>query len=236
MVIQRLNEDSSWLWEMDGISVIVDPWFSPSQIDLAPWFSEQFHVTEQPKVSDLARPDYLLISHPFTDHCNKETLLQFSPDIPVIALQSVQRKIKKWGHFSTFLNLEEVPFSIKYLRPKAMLDLVHGAFLVSDHNGKSLIYSPHGSRFDELPKADVLITTTIRYYLPFWLGGTVNLGWKQALRTADLSGAEMILPTHDEPKKGQGLVAKLAQRTERSLRESDNRLVDLPVGQALRFD
>lgn len=236
MVIQRLNDDSSWLWEIDGISVIIDPWFSASQIDLAPWFSEQFHVTEQPKVSDLKRLDYLFISHPFTDHCNKETLLQFSRDIPVIALPSVQRKMKKWGHFSTFLTLEEAPFSIQHMRPRAMLDLVHGAFLVTDLNGKSLLYSPHGSQFNSLPKADVLITTTIRYYLPFWLGGTVNLGWKQALSTADLCKAKTILPTHDEPKRGQGLVAKLAKRTERLTRESDSRLVDLPVGQVLRFD
>ena len=236
MVIQRLNEDSSWLWEIDGISVIVDPWFSASQIDLAPWFSEQFHVTQQPKVSELNRPDYLFVSHTFTDHCNKETLLQFSPDIPVISLPAVQRKIQKWGHFKTFLTLEEAPFSIQFLRPKALLDLVHGAFHLSDNNGKSLLYSPHGSQFKTLPKADVLITTTIRYYLPFWLGGTVNLGWKHALKTADLCEAKIILPTHDEPKKGKGLVAKLAKRTERSTRESDVRLYELPVGKELRID
>jgi hypothetical protein len=236
MVIQRLNEDSSWLWEIDGLSIIVDPWFSASQVDLAPWFSEQFHVTEQPKVSELKRPDYLFISHPFTDHCNKETLLQFSSDIPVIALPSIQRKIKKWNHFTTFLSLHEAPFTVNFYQPKSKLDLVHGAFHITDNDGKSLIYSPHGSQFDTLPKADVLITTTIRYFLPFWLGGTVNLGWEHVLKNAELSGTTTILSTHDEPKRGIGLVAKLARRTERSTKERDERLVDLTVGQKLIID
>lgn len=53
MIIKRLNEDSSWWWEIDGYSIAVYPWFSPSQIDLAPWFSEQFHVTPQPEVGQL---------------------------------------------------------------------------------------------------------------------------------------------------------------------------------------
>jgi hypothetical protein len=233
MIIKRLNEDSSWWWEIDGKSVIVDPWFSPSQVDLAPWFSEQFHVTEQPKVNELPKADFIFISHPFTDHCNKETLLQFSPEIPVIALSSVRSKIQKWNHFKTLLSLEEAPVSISYLKPKSIFDLVHGAYVFTAKSGKSLIYSPHGSQFSHLPKADVLITTTIRYYLPFWLGGTVNLGWDVAIKNAELCEAKTILSTHDEPKRGKGMVAKLAQRTERATTSKDQRFTELPIGETL---
>ena len=232
MIIKRLNEDSSWWWEIDGKSFVVDPWFSPSQIDLAPWFSEQFHVTDQPEVSELEQPDFIFVSHPFTDHCNKETLLQFSADIPVIAMPSVQRKIRKWNHFTTFLTPDEAPVSISYLEPKSLLDLVHGAFVFREKSGKSLIYSPHGSQFSNLPKADVLITTTIRYYLPFWLGGTVNLGWDVAIKNADLSEATAVLSTHDEPKRGKGLVAKLARRTERNSTFKDPRFIRLARGES----
>jgi hypothetical protein len=234
MIIKRLNEDSSWLWEIDGYSIVVDPWFSPSQIDLAPWFSEQFHVTPQPEVGEIKTPDFILISHPFTDHCNKETLLQFSPEIPIIGPSTVLRKIGKWNHFKRVLSMEEAPFQIRYLRPMSLFDLVHGAFLVHEKTGKSLIYSPHGSQFKNLPTADILITTTIRYDLPFWLGGTVNLGWEIALHNAELCKATTILPTHDENKRGKGLVARLAKRTGK-LAITDLRLNDLKLGTELRF-
>ena len=45
MKLTKLNDDNSWLWEFDGKIILVDPWFSPSQVDFYPWFSEQFHVT-----------------------------------------------------------------------------------------------------------------------------------------------------------------------------------------------
>lgn len=235
MIIKRLNEDSSWWWEIDGYSLIVDPWFSPSQVDLAGWFSEQFHVTPQPIVRELTKPDFLFISHPFTDHCNKETLLQFDSSIPIIALPSVLRKIRKWNHFKQFVSFEEAPFQLAYLKPRSFVDLVHGAFILTEKTGKSLIYSPHGSQFSSLPQTDVLITTTVRFYLPFWLGGTVNLGWERALKNAELCGAKTILPTHDEPKSGKGLVAKLARRTERLTITDDPRLVQLTVGGNSQF-
>jgi hypothetical protein len=235
MIIKRLNEDSSWWWEIDGYTVIVDPWFSASQIDLAAWFSEQFHVTPQPKVNELPKPDFIFISHPFTDHCNKETLLQFSEDIPVIALPSVQRKIRKWNHFKQILSLKESPITINYFKPKSLVDLVHGAFLLTEKTGKSLIYSPHGSQFSSLPKANVLITTTVRFYLPFWLGGIVNLGWERALKNAELCGASNILPTHDEAKRGKGLVMKLAKRSERLPSIQDQRIVQLEVDGKSQF-
>ena len=97
--VVKLNEDSSWMWESDSLSILVDPWFTASQIDLAPWFSEQFHLNPQPLISEIKKPHYIFISHPFTDHCNKETLLQFDPTIPIIAETNTLTKIKRWNYF-----------------------------------------------------------------------------------------------------------------------------------------
>lgn len=57
MRLVKINEDSSWMWEWEDIRVLVDPWFTPSQINC------------------------IFISH----HFNKENLLQFDKDIPVIS-------------------------------------------------------------------------------------------------------------------------------------------------------
>ncbi|MEY3074973.1 MAG: hypothetical protein RJB25_611, partial [Bacteroidota bacterium] len=89
MQLTKLNADSSWMFYFDGLHVLVDPWFTESQVDFHPWFSRQFHIDEQPRVAVLHKPDFIFISHRYTDHCNRETLLQFSSEIPVVAIDSI---------------------------------------------------------------------------------------------------------------------------------------------------
>jgi hypothetical protein len=162
MRLEKLNDDSSWMWTLNGKRYLVDPWFTPSQVDFYPWFSEQFHVSEQPKVTALKTVDFTFISHPFTDHCNKETLLQCDPNIPVIADAAVRKKMAKWRHFTTLLSLEEADLQIEKFGSGSFLDPVHNAFIFHTDAGK-LLYAPHGSRLKTLPSVDVLITTTTSY-------------------------------------------------------------------------
>lgn len=211
MRFTKLNDDSSWIWKIDGIKVLVDPWFTQSQIDLFPWFSEQFHINEQPQVDQIPKPDFIFISHPFTDHCNKATLLKFSKDIPVVANANVLKKINKWGHFQNLVPLLESPISIDELKPKSKLDLVHSAFLLKFSQG-NVLYAPHGTNIKLLPEVKILITTVSKYELPFWLGGTVNLGYEKALENFKKCEAELLLCTHDEQKIGKGLVERLAKK------------------------
>jgi len=211
MRLEKLNDDSSWMWTLNGKRYLVDPWFTPSQVDFYPWFSEQFHVTEQPLISALESVDFIFISHPFTDHCNKETLLQCDPNIPVIADHVVRKKMAKWRHFTTLLSLEEAELHIEKFGSGSFLDPVHNAFVFHTDAGK-LLYAPHGSRLKTVPAIDVLITTTTSYKLPFWLGGTINLGINKALQLLEKTNAKKLITTHDEQKVGKGLVEKLARK------------------------
>lgn len=174
--VVKLNEDSSWMWESDSLSILVDPWFTVSQIDFAPWFSEQFHLKPQPLISEIKKPHFIFISHPFTDHCNKETLLQFDPTIPIIAENNTLTKIKRWNYFKNLININDFEkVKIERINKKTLFDLVHNAFLISFEN-KKIVYAPHG--FKSLNKhitADVLITSCSTYHLPWYLGGTINL-------------------------------------------------------------
>ncbi|KAH7138478.1 hypothetical protein B0J11DRAFT_16361 [Dendryphion nanum] len=47
--------------------------------------------------------DVVAISHEFTDHCHKETLLEVHPDVPVIATEQAAKLISSFGHFRTVL-------------------------------------------------------------------------------------------------------------------------------------
>ena len=211
MQLTKLNDDSSWMFHFDGLKVLVDPWFSASQVDFYPLFSRQFHQSPQPVVGELQQPDYIFISHPFTDHCNKETLLQFAKNIPVIALPGILQKISKWAHFEKLMTFDEVPFTIRLLQTKNAL--VHKAYLIESLEN-NIVYAPHGAvlKKEQNLQVDAVLTTTLQYQLPFFLGGTINLGYGKAIELKEQSGAKYILTTHNEDKIGEGLVTWFAKR------------------------
>jgi len=211
MQLTKLNADSSWMFYFDGLHVLVDPWFTPAQVDFHPWFSRQFHLDPQPQLSEIQSPDFIFISHRYTDHCNRETLLQFSSDIPVIAIPSILKKIAKWGHFQTLLPLSSAPFHVEVLKTKNAL--VHKAYLFESSQNK-IVFAPHGAVLKNIPnvKIDAVISTTLCYQLPFFLGGTINLGQESAVRLQQQLRANLLLTTHNEDKKGEGLVSFFAKR------------------------
>ncbi|CAE7219974.1 hypothetical protein HRS9139_09643 [Pyrenophora teres f. teres] len=45
--------------------------------------------------------DCVAISHEFTDHCHKETLLEVHGDVPVFATEQAAKQITSWSHFRT---------------------------------------------------------------------------------------------------------------------------------------
>ncbi|KAI7665161.1 hypothetical protein KC318_g7277, partial [Hortaea werneckii] len=49
--------------------------------------------------------DAVAVSHEFTDHCHKETLLEVHPDVPVFAIHEAARLIQSWHHFRTVITI-----------------------------------------------------------------------------------------------------------------------------------
>lgn len=140
-------------------------------------------------------------------------MLQFDPTIPIIAETNTLTKIKRWNYFKNLINNNDFEkVKIERINKKSLFDLVHNAFLISFEN-KKIVYAPHG--FKSLNKqitADVLITSCSTYHLPWYLGGTINLGINKALSMAELLSTSIILSTHDEQKIGKGIVEKIAKK------------------------
>lgn len=53
--------------------------------------------------------DAVAISHEFTDHCHKPTLLELPPSTPVVAAGKAADLIRSWGHFDTVLAAPAFP-------------------------------------------------------------------------------------------------------------------------------
>ena len=202
--------------------------------------------------------DAIVISHEFTDHCNKATLLEFEPKTPIFATKIAAVLIRSWNYFETVQDLptftaqdsdwrktsiEPLP---KWIGLSTMLTetdalYYHSAILVTfnlnlDNNnkfrgeniqGEGLIYSPHGIHSEglhHLPSAKPPIETLALLHglhdisiNPF---KQLNLGVHNGLKVQRICGAKYWISTHDEVKKGAGLVSAFLKRKVISLQEA----------------
>lgn len=230
MKFTKLTDDSSWLIESKEFTVLVDPWFTRSQIDGFAWFSLQKRAESYGPFDFTHAKDFtVFVSHPFSDHCHKESLLTFPQNARIVAEHRAMKKIESWKYFDQVLSLEQAPFGVEQLTKVSFLNQTHHAFLLK-LDKTSFLYAPHGVRAnDSLPKAQGLITTTTTYKLPFFLGGTVNLGLDEARKVLAITGAKWVLTTHDQRKVSKGLVGLFAKPTY----EQDSAFHVLKAGESL---
>ena len=100
--IHHLNADTSWLLQIqvcplesqsaEVFTILIDPWFTGPQTDYSRFLSKQEHVVPSAvsSVHQLCQKyetqiDAVCISHEWTDHCHKATLLEVASHVPVYA-------------------------------------------------------------------------------------------------------------------------------------------------------
>ncbi|TID26551.1 hypothetical protein E6O75_ATG01044 [Venturia nashicola] len=116
-------------------NVLIDPWLSGPQSDVAAWFSTQWHADESRvgsigaveeligRIERTARGgdgedmdiddeggggscvDAVVVCHEFTDHCHKDTLLEVDKRVPVFGTKKAADLIRSWNHFSTVITI-----------------------------------------------------------------------------------------------------------------------------------
>ncbi|KAI1330896.1 hypothetical protein F5Y16DRAFT_395861 [Xylariaceae sp. FL0255] len=144
-VLTHVNADTTWLLHLpypesqcqskapagrSRFNVLLDPWLSGPQSDVASWFSTQEHVVpscvesiealngvlrelegmgtdggdgEEGEGAEGSYIDVVAISHEFTDHCHESTLRQLPRNTPVFAPDKAAKLIQSWNHFDTVI-------------------------------------------------------------------------------------------------------------------------------------
>lgn len=202
--------------------------------------------------------DAVVISHEFTDHCNKATLFEFEPETPIFATKSAANLIMSWNYFKT---VQEVPSfneenpdwrkgSIAPLPPwigiskivsKTDSSYLHSAVLVAfslssnlhqnseekDFQGEAIIYTPHGVYPEGLrhlssAKPHLTKLALLHGLHDIALGPFIqlNLGAHNGLQVQKVCKAKYWISTHDEVKRGTGLVSAFLRRKVISLNEA----------------
>jgi hypothetical protein len=227
MQLTRLNADTSWLLEAGGLRLVIDPWLVGVEIDGFRWFNCQSLGQPALPVSSLGRFDAVIVSQPFSDHCHEETLALLDASVPIYAVSAAAVRIRK--HFGTSRIVSVIPafpapplvlggLRLQALPPRSAVDPTHGSLWVQSDEG-SLLYAPHGCWPPAVARAALagtvrpltVLATSATYGLPFFLGGTVNLGLAAAQRLCVALRADRFVDTHSERKPATGAVRRFAR-------------------------
>ena len=224
VTVQRLSMDSSWWISIGGVRLLVDPWLIGPEVDYARWFNTQWHATPPVPLDTLPTWDVVLISQKYPDHLHAETLRSLDPEevwapehthaalgriLPRATLRDARREVIRRGELT-----------VRWLASRRRIDPIYEA-VVLDDGTDSIVLAPHGL----VPDADhrgvlaecspcvALLAPLRRYQLPAVLGGAVAPGAQGLGPLVEAVEPRWIVPTHDEDKRGTGLVPRLARVT-----------------------
>lgn len=201
-----------------------------------------------PRMSTKSPIDVILVSHEFTDHMHKDTLLEALPSIPVLAATKAASAIKSWRHFefvgeisrfggdwreSSTTSLPDWVGVSRVAYPGQDLLYYHSAVMITfpswevkgSEEAEAVIYTPHGiSPADLAPVATAnpgIKTLALLHGLQdISLGAQLNMGAHNGLKVQRLLGAKYWIGTHDEVKRGGGIVSWFLDRKAISLKDA----------------
>jgi hypothetical protein len=191
--------------------------------------------------------DAVVVSHEFTDHMHKKTLLEINHKVPVFASTKAASSIKGWKHFSQVFEIPRfkgdwrsssvgtLPNWLGISRvayPGADLLYYHSAIMVAfagdAEEAEAVIYTPHGISPDDVkPVAEAepqIKTVALLHGLQdIKLGAQLNMGAHNGLKVQRLLKSKYWIGTHDEVKKGGGIVSWFLDRKIISLKDAVER-------------
>ncbi|NET11348.1 MAG: MBL fold metallo-hydrolase [Symploca sp. SIO2B6] len=193
---------NSWLLELGGYRVLVDPWLVGSLVfGNAPWFFKGDR--HQPIDSLPENIDLILLSQGLPDHAHPPTLEKLDRQIPVIASPSAAKLVKSLGysHITTLAPGETTEFA-NTLHIQALsgapigLQVENGYLLTETTRPLRLYYEPHGfppSTLHTIDPVDVVISPVMNLGLP--VVGPIIKGNDTALPLAQQLSPKLFLST-----------------------------------------
>jgi L-ascorbate metabolism protein UlaG (beta-lactamase superfamily) len=195
-------DSNSWLIEMGGKRILLDPWLVGSLVfGNLPWLFKGDHPTPMSIPADI---DLILLSQGLPDHAHVPTLDRLERSIPVVASATAAKVVSDLGyqnvttlaHGNSFtltdtLKIQALPGSL--VGP----NLVENGYLLTDLTSRAtLYYEPHGTHtaaLKDIAPVDVVITPLTDLEIP--LIGSVIKGMKSAVQAVEWLQPQVILPT-----------------------------------------
>jgi L-ascorbate metabolism protein UlaG (beta-lactamase superfamily) len=195
-------DSNSWLIELAGKYILLDPWLVGSLFgDNMAWLFKGYRQQDR---AIPAQVDLILLSQGLPDHAHPATLKQLDKSIPVVGSPSAAKVAKELGytqvtalaHGESFTLGEQVTIRATPGSPIGPGTQENGYWLKDLTAGTTLYYEPHGFHaplVQELAPIDVVITPLIDLALP--LIGPIIKGTEGALQLAQWVQPQVMLPT-----------------------------------------
>ncbi|CAA0827985.1 Metallo-hydrolase/oxidoreductase superfamily protein [Striga hermonthica] len=222
-------EGNSWLWEVGGAKILVDP-ILVGNLDFGiPWlYDAAKKFLRNFKLDDLPELDCLLITQSLDDHCHLKTLKPLSKklsNLSVIATPNAKALLDPLFSNVTYLEPgQESEIKVNNgcnavnIRATAGPTLgppwkrpENGYIVISPKGKLRLYYEPHcvyNDKFLAKERADIVITPVIKQLLPNF---TLVSGQEDAVRLAKLLQAKFVVPMKNGDLDSKGLLSVLVQ-------------------------
>ena len=81
--LRRLNMDNSWEIHWGGEHILLDPWLIGPEIDGFKQFNMQWLSQPAVALDQIAEPNRIVISQPYSDHCHELTLHEMPSSVHI---------------------------------------------------------------------------------------------------------------------------------------------------------
>jgi len=194
-------DSNSWLIEIEGINILLDPWLIDNLI-----FGNLDWLIKGTKKTTIIpdKIDLILLSQGLEDHAHPPTLKMLDQNLPVVASSNATKVVENLGftnintlkHGESFTFLDRIKITACQGSPVGPTTIENGYLIEDLTNQKTLYYEPHGYHSNALKNqnsVNIIITPIINLNLP--LIGTVIKGQKTALEVCQWLKPDLILPT-----------------------------------------
>lgn len=215
MLIRRLDDYQSWMIEVGAKRVAIDPWLR-EELVLPPgaWMFARRRPLPAGGPTTIRDVDALLLSAPFGDHCDVQTLDVLNREVPVFTNSAAAKVLKKQG----FARIEVIKdgdrvqpvrgLSVEGVAPGFPYHKDSLGFLF-EAGGKRAYLETHLVDLRHKARLSGLDALIIPVQSAKFLGLPLAMSPERALRTVlELSPARVI-PTGTDPQIATGLMQRL---------------------------
>lgn len=218
MKLHRLDDYQSWLIEASGRRIGVDPWLTAEHaLPGGHWlFGRRREAAPACGVEPMKTLDALIITGPFADHCDPDTLAHVKRDLPCFAQKHGAHRLRKLGFTNVTVmkhgdrvDVVDSDVSLEAIAPNFPYHGNSMGFVLSA-DGSRLGFETHGIDLEQhatrLSSLDCLVMPVQGVRL---LGIPFVASPERALTVAQRLTPKAIVPTGNDPQKGHGLLDTL---------------------------
>jgi L-ascorbate metabolism protein UlaG (beta-lactamase superfamily) len=212
--LTRLDDYQSWLLETRGRRLVIDPWLTHSfRVPPGHWlFGRRREVVSTPKEA-IAEVDALLLTGPFSDHLNPETLAVLPRGVPAFANPPAARALRRLG-FTRVTPLRDgetaQPFeglTVEAVQPGFPYRHNSLGYLLRDAQAR-LYLETHTV---DLARQGARVTGVDLAVLPVQgvrlLGVPFVMSPERALEVTRVLAPQVVVPTGRDPQRAHGLLS-----------------------------